>query len=264
MDKHGSHQKLVLLAVMLIGAAGAALAQQAPPNRLMLKGIVAQYSLTPRGDVDGLILADGTEVSWPPHFSTQLVFSVRPGDAVTIQGAKSKVGVTPTVVAESVTNDATSVTVATGAPSSPKPLDDEGRIKAQLHSWGGTLDGVLLENGTIVRLPPSEAKRLAANFVVGKLLYASGDGAASPLGKVIAAHEIGPDKTHLVKTADSIVKKPSAYSDYYGDLGLQYAYYASYYGQAGLSYDYSGYYNTASQYAYDAYYYFAVAAYYAP
>ena len=154
MDKHASHQKLALLAGMLIGAAGAALAQQAPPNDAakMIKGTVAQYSLTPGGDVDGLILADGTEIFWPPHFSTQLVFSVRPGDAVTIQG--SKVGVTPMVAAESVTNDATSVTVANmGPPSPPKRLEDEGSIKAQLHDRRGTLNGVLLEDGTIVRMP---------------------------------------------------------------------------------------------------------------
>ena len=58
MDKHASHQKLALLAGMLIGAAGAALAQQAPPNDAakMIKGTVAQYSLMPGGDVDGLIL----------------------------------------------------------------------------------------------------------------------------------------------------------------------------------------------------------------
>ena len=208
MDKHASHQKLALLAGMLIGAAGAALAQQAPPNDAakMIKGTVAQYSLMPGGDVDGLILADGTEIFWPPHFSTQLVFSVRPGDAVTIQG--SKVGVTPMVAAESVTNDATSVTVANmGPPSPPKRLEDEGRIKAQLHDRRGTLNGVLLEDGTIVRMPPPEAERLAANLAVGQPLYASGDGVASPLGKVIAAHEIGPEKTHLVKIADTLFER---------------------------------------------------------
>ncbi|WOJ91661.1 hypothetical protein RZS28_19615 (plasmid) [Methylocapsa polymorpha] len=210
MDKHGSHQKLALLAGTLIGAAGVALAQQAPPNDAakmsIFKGAVAQYSLTPGGEVDGLILADGTEVFWPPHFSTQLVFSIRPGDAVTIQG--SKVGVTPMVAAESVTNDATSVTVANmGPPSPPKRLEDEGRIKAQLHDRRGTLNGVLLEDGTIVRVPPPEAERLAANLAVGQPLYASGDGVASPLGKVIAAHEIGPEKMHLSKISDSLFER---------------------------------------------------------
>ena len=31
------------------------------------RGVVKQYTLTPRGDVDGLILNDGTEVTLPPH-----------------------------------------------------------------------------------------------------------------------------------------------------------------------------------------------------
>ena len=90
-------------------------------------------------------------------------------------------GVTPMVAAESVTNDATSVMVANmGPPSPPKRLEDEGRIKAQLHDRRGNLNGVLLEDGTIVRMPPPEAERLAANLAVGQPLYASGDGVASP------------------------------------------------------------------------------------
>ena len=69
------------------------MAQQtpAPPagDATEVKGKVAQYSLTPRGAVDGLILADGTEAYLPPHLSTQIVFAVRPGDAVTIEGRKT-------------------------------------------------------------------------------------------------------------------------------------------------------------------------------
>jgi hypothetical protein len=34
-----------------------------------------------------------------------------------------------------------------------------------------------------------------------------GDGVVSPLGKVIAAHEIGPEKTRLVKIADSLFER---------------------------------------------------------
>jgi hypothetical protein len=46
------------------------------------RGTVKQYTLTPRGDVDGLILNDGTEVKLPPHLTSQIVFAIRPGDAV--------------------------------------------------------------------------------------------------------------------------------------------------------------------------------------
>jgi hypothetical protein len=61
--------KLILLAATLLvgGVGGAALAQDGArydPSQLpAIQGKVAEYSLTPRGDVDGLILVDGTEVT---------------------------------------------------------------------------------------------------------------------------------------------------------------------------------------------------------
>jgi len=56
----------LLAATILIGAGGFALAQTGPtydPAQLpTVKGKVAQFTLGPRGDIDGLLLADGTEV----------------------------------------------------------------------------------------------------------------------------------------------------------------------------------------------------------
>src|SRR5271154_1456779 len=95
MEKTMSRLKLSLLAATLLAGVGAvALAQPAPtydPAQLpAVKGKVVQYTLTPRGDVDGLILDDGTEVHVPPSVSSELVFAVRPGDAVTIHGLKTR------------------------------------------------------------------------------------------------------------------------------------------------------------------------------
>src|SRR5712675_1845288 len=56
--------------------------QQFPSHR----GQVLQFTLTPRGDIDGLILKDGTEVKTPPHLSTQIAYAIKPGDIVTIHG----------------------------------------------------------------------------------------------------------------------------------------------------------------------------------
>src|SRR5712672_2979086 len=56
--------------------------QQLPAQR----GRVQQFTLTPRGDIDGLILTDGTEVKTPPHLSTQIAYAIKPGDTVTIHG----------------------------------------------------------------------------------------------------------------------------------------------------------------------------------
>jgi hypothetical protein len=200
--------RYTLLAATLIaaGASGAALAQRGPvydPAQLPeVKGKVAQYLLTPRGDVDGLLLADGTEVHVPPHVSTQLVFAVKPGDAVTIHGLKAKAA--PLVLAASVTNDATGTTVLGGPPEhhgGMAQLEATGRVKAQLHSPRGDVDGVLLEDGTIVRLPPPEAEKRAALLADGQTVFVRGFGFEGPLGRVVAARAIGADKDHTQPVA---------------------------------------------------------------
>src|ERR1700730_17525018 len=94
----GKHRR-VLLAAMLattaLGTGAVAWSQTGcpwdPSHLPETKGAVKQYTLTPRGDVDGLILDDGTEVKLPPHLSSQVVYAIRPGDAVTIRGLRARI-----------------------------------------------------------------------------------------------------------------------------------------------------------------------------
>ncbi len=51
-------------------------------------GKVTEYARNPHGDVDGLILKDGTEVKFPPHQSRALQDLVAIGDKVTIEGRR--------------------------------------------------------------------------------------------------------------------------------------------------------------------------------
>ncbi len=106
------------------------------------------------------------------------------------------------VQAMSVKNDVTGATVTdTGAGGPPGSRDAQqtlsatGRIKAQLHGPRGDPNGALLEDGTIVRLPPPEAQRLASMLAAGAPLTVQGNGFESPLGRVIEARSIGPDAT---------------------------------------------------------------------
>jgi hypothetical protein len=196
---------LLATALMAFGAADAAFAQMGttydPAQLPAIKGKVAQYIPTPRGDVDGLLLDDGTEVQVGPGASTQLVFAIKPGDSVTIHGLKARA--LPMVAAASVTNDATGVTVLGGPPHMREgaQVAVEGHVKAALHDPRGETNGVLLDDGTVVRLPPPEAKKLGDTLAVGKDIVVRGEGYAGPLGKSVGAREIGPDAAHLTRIA---------------------------------------------------------------
>jgi len=47
---------------------------------------VDHFLVNPDGDADGLILANGLEVRFPPGFSAEVMAVVRAGDRVTIHG----------------------------------------------------------------------------------------------------------------------------------------------------------------------------------
>jgi hypothetical protein len=199
-------RQILFAAVLLAaGSSAAAFGQRVagydPDQFPAIQGKVAQYSLTPRGEVDGLILDDGTQVHLPPHLGAQLVFAIKPGDTITVRGLKSRE--IALIEAVSVTNDATHVSVVDTGPPDPRgagqSLQANGHVKAQLHGPRGDLNGVLLEDGTIIHLPPDEADRLAAQLAVGQPLYVTGQGIASPLGKVIEAQQIGPNPSQLAE-----------------------------------------------------------------
>jgi hypothetical protein len=163
------------------------------------KGTVQAYSLTPRGDVDGLILSDGTEVHCPPPMSIQLVFAVKPGDAVTVHGLKARS--VPLVAAASITNDSSGRTVVGDGGADADRMQVQGRVKAALHGPRGEINGALLEDGTILRLPPPEANRLASQLAPGQAVTAEGPGLATDLGRVIEVRRIGGSPNRMTEVA---------------------------------------------------------------
>jgi hypothetical protein len=188
------------------------------PDQLpMQRGQVQQFTLTPRGDIDGLILTDGTEVVLPPHLSTQIAYSIKPGDTVVIHGLHA--AALPLIQAVSVTDDVSGRTVVDNGPPAPGPgpapppppagpgagpsapipglAEIQGRVRMVLHGPRGDVNGALLEDGTILRLPPPEADRFASLLQPGQSLVAEGDELTSAIGKVIAVRQLGASRTQL-------------------------------------------------------------------
>ncbi len=170
-----------------------------------IKGTVSRYTLTPRGDVDGLILADGTEVRFPPHLSTQLVYAVKPGDAVTVRGLEALS--VPLVTAVSITNDASGQSVmdngpgfGAGSKGPPQPgqmMSVQRRVQTTLHGPRGEVNGAMLNDGTILRLPPPEAERFASLLAPGQAIALQGDELVTPMGRVVEVQALGPSPTQL-------------------------------------------------------------------
>ena len=195
------------------------------------KGQLRQFTLTPRGVIDGLILSDGTEVKVPPGLSTELAYSVKPGDPVTVHGLRA--AALPLIQAASITDNANGRTVidngqpglkgpkgGRGAPPpSPPPtafgpagvgvpqpgmvapvpglVEAQGRIRMTLHGPQGDVNGALLDDGTVVRLPPPEAYRFAALLQPGQTVVVTGTGFANAIGKMLQVWQIGPTRDQL-------------------------------------------------------------------
>ena len=186
--------------------------QQLPVQR----GQVRQFTLTPRGDIDGLILTDGTEIKTPPHLSTQIAYAIKPGDAVTVHGLHA--AALPLVQAVSVTDDATEQTIVDNGPPGPGrgpappppiaspvaaggPLpgltEVRGQIRMVLHGPQGDANGALLDDGTILRLPPPDAYRFATLLQPGQTVVAEGTELVLSFGKVMDARQLGASREQL-------------------------------------------------------------------
>ena len=200
---------LVLIAAGLL-ASGVAWAQAPIYNTDQLptfQGKVVVYSLTPRDEADGIILDDGTEVHISPRLSSELVFAIKPGDAVTVHGLKANDA--PMVQALSVTNDATGVRVNDlFQPASPpdRPIftpprmmmEARGRVKMPLHAPDGRVDGALLQDGTIIRFAPGYSPPSADCIVPGGDIVATGTGTSGLLGRVLETRSVALDAAAAV------------------------------------------------------------------
>jgi hypothetical protein len=184
------HRTTALAAALLAGGAVAALAAPPEPKPMdaSASGTLAHYTLAPKGEVDGFVLSDGTQVHFPPHLAAALVFTARPGDAVTVQGRRHKGG--PVLEANEIRNQASGVAVANSGPKhardEAKPGQVTGKVQYTLHGPKGEVNGAILQDGTVLRLPPPEAARLAS----GQAVTAEGLVLETPMGKVVEVRKL--------------------------------------------------------------------------
>src|SRR6202789_581204 len=182
-----------------------------PQQFPMIRGEIERLTLTGRGDIDGGILKDGTEVKTSPELSTQIAFVLKPGDRVTVHGLRA--AVLPLVRAVSITDEMThrTVTDSEGSmpmnppppPGPPPPAfgasrETSGRVRMALHGPQDEVNGVLLESGTILRFPPDQAAQLASAIQPRQTVVAEGITVTNSLGTVVDVQQFGPSRDRMV------------------------------------------------------------------
>jgi hypothetical protein len=170
-------------------------------------GTLKQFLLNPHGEIDGMILKDGTEVHFPPHMSKKIEKAVATGDKIKVRGVKPR---DADVIAGVALETAKGKRIVDDGPddhehptakhlNGGKPCDMTGTVQQALHGPKGETRGVLLESCEIIRFPKHEAKQLASLLKPGMNLSARGRATITKFGNVLEAHEIGPAGKNLRK-----------------------------------------------------------------
>lgn len=165
-------------------------------------GKLQRFLLNPHGDVDGLLLEDGTQVHTPPHLSHELLHKLGPGDAVTVHGVKPRHADLIVAVAIDIANGER---IADHGPPHHEPphhkhppmqdTEHHGTIRQLLHGPKGNVHGALLHDGVVVRFPPHCADAVKPLLGGDAPLQVRGHALKTPHGTVIEAQALGNGET---------------------------------------------------------------------
>lgn len=172
-----------------------------------VRGTVRHLITNPGGEINGLILSDGTQISCPANMSPEITKIISANDPVTIVGVRDNDKI---LRAQKITNTATNQSVAMSSEevlpagetgqwrgyrpvpmsSGMKQLRAQGTIKSQIFDQEGQVSGVVLSDKSVVRFGPQVLGKSKAKVEVGKSIKASGYGTQSSTGKSIEATSI--------------------------------------------------------------------------
>jgi hypothetical protein len=180
------------------------------------EGIVDRYLLNPRGDVNGLLLHDGSQMHITLRAAQDLTKTIQPGDRVRVHGRR--VSNLPLVKADVIINvtDGKSFTVPYRLdlpmpPREERPAVNEmkaaGTIEVLLYDpLKEVVNGAVLSDGSQVRLPPDVGERFHASLQKDMDVEVRGYGIATPYGTALEAVAIGR-KGHPLTHLDASIQQ---------------------------------------------------------
>ncbi|WP_118181187.1 hypothetical protein [Paraburkholderia phosphatilytica] len=165
------------------------------------QGTVARFLTNPDGDVDGFLTGNGALVHFPPHMGTQLTSMVSVGDNVQVSGWRNAAG---NLTAQRITSTRSGQQLVDQPPQAgaqPLPRELRGAALSRLSVQGqvahvttaprGEPDGVILADGTVIKLTPPIAQQFPALVQTGAKVSAQGYGTRNQYGTALQATAFG-------------------------------------------------------------------------
>jgi hypothetical protein len=167
-------------------------------------GAVGRYLINPEGETDRLIFRQGPQVIFPPNEAAAIEREIAPGSSIVVWGIRARRAPVITMLAWAKDNETPPHFVDRPTWAFPEfraaeePLEVAGEIRAPLYSPQGDVIGAILDEGTVVRVPPGVAAALGDRLNVGRHLAASGRGASvENKGRALDADRIGESREKL-------------------------------------------------------------------
>ncbi|WP_017924323.1 hypothetical protein [Burkholderia glumae] len=172
----------------------------APAPDATLDATVTRFVTNPDGDIDGFIGDGGALVRFSPGLGARLAADVRVGDRVQVSGTRDGAG---NVMAQRVVagNGRQFVDLPPADALPPPPREARGIALSRLGVQGrvahvttaprGEPDGVVLTDGTVIKLTPPVAQRFATLVQPGAEVAAQGYGTRNRYGTALQATAFG-------------------------------------------------------------------------
>ena len=183
-----------------------------PSQAPVAEGVVARNLTTPYGDPNGLRLADGTLVLFPPHVAARIGGAAAPGDRVRVIGQVADDGV---IRAAGLVNLSSGASVGDEPSGPPAPLaarpslqrlESAGTIDVVLRGPRGEANGVILTNGDIIYFRPDLVR---APVAPAKPFAATGIGTRGAAGISLEAITVGADLSAARAATRDVPARPA-------------------------------------------------------
>lgn len=183
----------------------------------VLGGTVARLLPGTNGDVVGALLDNGAELVMPPGLAA-LARGLKPGAKLAVRGLWSASEHLIRAFALAGTPPLCAIPVPEMVTAAP-PVSAQGVIERLLHDGDGAVNGALLKDGTVLRVPAAGVK--SSDLTPGRAVYASGAGYRTSWGLLVRVDILGPSRAQAMRVSDEPPIPPGAAagSPAYDELG---------------------------------------------